>query len=158
MFAERDLPEGPVAADEIYGANMALRTAVLDRGFRFAEDFGPDAGDPFYPMGGEVEFGRRLARAGVLSWFARGPHVGHIVRARLYREVAWFKRAYQCGRGRARLMRKEGRTMDPPRVTLIDRFAMLSPLRHQRVRGICAYHLACGFDDELRETPRPPAQ
>src|SRR5688572_2106824 len=38
MFAERDLPEGPVPADEVYGPNMAVRTAVFERGHRFAEN------------------------------------------------------------------------------------------------------------------------
>jgi glycosyltransferase involved in cell wall biosynthesis len=81
LFAARDLPEGPVKADEIFGPNMAVRKSVFDRGFRFNEDIGPNAADPCYPMGGESEFCQRLERAGVASWFARQPAVQHIVRA-----------------------------------------------------------------------------
>ena len=150
MFAERDLPEGPVAPDEIYGPNMALRTTVFDRGFRFSEIIGPNGNDPSYPMGSEVEFCRRVARSGVLSWFAREPQVEHIVPPRQYTEAAWVGRAYRCGRGRARLMWEEGRTMAPPRVTWADRLSMLSPVRYQRIRGRSAYHLARGFKDECK--------
>jgi glycosyltransferase involved in cell wall biosynthesis len=150
MFGERDLPEGPVASDEIYGGNMAVRTAVFARGFRFLETIGPNGDDPLYPMGSEVEFCRRIARSGVMSWFAREPHVQHIVYPHQWAESAWAKRAYRCGRGRAYLMWEEGRTMNPPRFTLMDRIAMLSPLRHHRIGTTCAYHLARGFDDECK--------
>ena len=56
MFAHRDLPEGPIGADEIYGPNMAVRTSILDQGFRFDEKIGPNAEDPDYPTGGETDF------------------------------------------------------------------------------------------------------
>jgi hypothetical protein len=148
MFAERDLPEGAVAPEDIYGTNMAVRAAVFERGFRFAENIGPNRGDPHYPMGSEVEFCRRVARSGVSSWFAREPQVQHIVRPDQYTETAWAERAYRCGRGRAHIMWEEGSALVAPKVSWGDRLAMVSPLPQHRFRAICAYHLARGFNDE----------
>lgn len=41
MFAERALPDGPVAPGAIYGPNMAVRMSVVKAGFRFDERPGP---------------------------------------------------------------------------------------------------------------------
>jgi GT2 family glycosyltransferase len=148
MFAERDLPDGAVDPGEIYGGNMAVRAAIFERGFRFSEDIGPNRDHPKYPMGSEVEFCRRVARSGVACWFAGEPKVHHIVRPYQYSSQAWADRAYRCGRGRAQLMWEEGNVRWPPRVTLVDRLAMISPLPKQRFRALSAYHLARGFHDE----------
>jgi GT2 family glycosyltransferase len=148
MFAERDLTEGAVAPEDIYGCNMAVRASVFARGFRFADNIGPNWANPNYPMGGETEFCRRVARSGASCWFAREPKVQHIVRPSQYCESAFARRAYRCGRGRAHLMLEEGRTMAAPGVSLLDRLAMVSPLRQHRLRFLCAYHLARGFHDE----------
>jgi glycosyltransferase involved in cell wall biosynthesis len=147
MFAERDLPEGEVEPGDIYGPNMAVRAAIFERGFRFAESIGPNSEDPEYPMGNEVEFCRRVARSGILCWFAREPQVQHIVRPQQYSESAWVGRAYRLGRGRAHLMWEQG-SLQAPKVTWADRLAMISPLRQHRFRGLRAYHLARGFNDE----------
>jgi len=148
MFAERDLPEGLVDPGDIYGGNMAVRAAVFERGFRFDEDLGPNGEDPYYRMGSEVEFCRRVARSGVSCWFAREPRVQHIVRSHQYDETAWANRAYRCGRGRAYIMRREGTTLTAPRVSLGARLAMVSPFPQHRLRGLSAYHIARGFHDE----------
>ncbi len=147
MFAERDLPEGPVDPGEIYGGNMAVRAGIFERGFRFDEDIGPVGDDPSYRMGSEVDFCRRVARSGIACWFAREPRVQHIVRPHQYAETAWASRAYRLGRGRARLMQQEGKLVAPT-VTLLDWLTMLSPLPQHRFRGLCAYHIARGFKDE----------
>jgi hypothetical protein len=147
MFAERDLPEGGIEPGDIYGGNMAVRTAIFERGFRFAENIGPNGDDPEYPMGSEAEFCRRVAQSGVFCWFAREPSVQHIVRSEQYTESAWVERAYRLGRGRAHLMWEQGR-LEAPRVTLADRLAMISPLRQHRFRALRAYHLVRGFNDE----------
>ena len=78
MFAERDLPEGPTDAGSIYGGNMAVRKTIIDKGFRFDENIGPNALDSGYPMGGETELCVRVAQSGAKCCFAqattRSPH------------------------------------------------------------------------------------
>ena len=64
LFVSRNLPEGPIDAAAIYGPNMAVRTSVFNRGFRFNENIGPNGSDPDYPMGSETEFCRRLEQNG----------------------------------------------------------------------------------------------
>jgi glycosyltransferase involved in cell wall biosynthesis len=148
MFSERNLPEGPIEADDIYGPNMAVRASVLQQGFRFDEELGPNALDPDYPMGGETEFCRRVASARVKSWFASEPLVHHIVRPAQLTPAVWAKRAYRTGRGRAFQMWKRGDILAPPTPSLSDWLAMLSPLRRHRLTSVCARRLAQGFRDE----------
>jgi GT2 family glycosyltransferase len=81
MFAERNLQEGPIGPDEIYGPNMAIRRSVFDQGFPYDQDIGANGTDPNYPMGEETEFCRRVVQSGVGCWFAREPRVQHIVRS-----------------------------------------------------------------------------
>jgi GT2 family glycosyltransferase len=148
MFGERNLPEGPIEPGEIYGGNMAVRRSVLDQGFRYDEDIGPNGTDPNCPMGGETEFCRRIALSGVGCWFASKPRVQHIVRPHQLTEAAWAKRAYRCGRGRAYQMLKRGQVVAPPSPSLIERLAMLSPVPAHRFKNLCTYHLLQGFRDE----------
>jgi hypothetical protein len=156
MFSERNLPEGPVDAGDLYGPNMAVRTSVLQRGFRFDEELGPNALDPDYPMGDETEFCRRLASARVKCWFASGPLVHHIVRPGQLTATAWAKRAYRVGRGRAHQMWKRGDILAPPTPSWIDWLAMVSPVARHRLTSLCARRLAQGFRDEcVRRTEAP---
>jgi glucosyl-dolichyl phosphate glucuronosyltransferase len=148
MFSERDLPEGPIDAGEIYGPNMAIRRSVFDRGFRFDENIGPNALDPDYPMGSESEFCLRVASAGVKCWFAKEARVYHIVRAAQLMDSAWAKRAYRCGRGRAYQMWQRGEIFAVPAPSLTDRLAAFSPMAKHRMISMCALHLARGFRDE----------
>jgi GT2 family glycosyltransferase len=163
MFAERDLDEGPTQPGEIYGPNMAARMSVLERGFRFNENVGPNALDANYPMGGESEFCLRVAQAGIGCWFAREPVVQHIVRPFQLTNAAWAKRAYRTGRGRAQIMwasernapsaRPASLAQQPGRpwrrlLDALSQFEMLSPFPKQRFERRCAYHLARGFEDE----------
>lgn len=98
VFAQRDLPTGPVAADEIFGPNMCVRRRIFDSGLTFNENIGPNGGDPNYPMGSETEFCRRVAEAGFRSMFFAEPAVGHIVRPN-QTTFAYFKTvAYRAGR------------------------------------------------------------
>jgi glycosyltransferase involved in cell wall biosynthesis len=150
MFSERDLLEGPVEPGDIYGCNMAVRRDVFERGFRFDEAIGPNRGNPNYRMGSEVEFLRRVGRSGASAWFARAPLVGHIVRPYQWAESAWVGRGYRCGLGRAYLMLKEGRRMNPPRITLGDRLALRLPFDRYRFPALSALHLARGFADECK--------
>jgi len=150
MFSERDLSEGPVDPGDIYGCNMAVRRDIFERGFRFDEAIGPNRENPDYRMGSEVEFLRRVGNAGALAWFARAPLVEHIVSPHQWDESAWIRRGYRCGRGRAYLMLKEGRRMNPPGITIFDRLALRMPFDRYRYPALSALHLARGFADECK--------
>jgi glycosyltransferase involved in cell wall biosynthesis len=148
MFAHRDLPEGPIGADEIYGPNMAVRTSVLDQGFQFDEKIGPNAEDPDYPTGGETDFCWRVAQSGAACWFAKEPLVHHIVRPEQLILRNWIRRAYRTGRGRAHQMWERGGAIIAPRLSLLQRLAMFSPIPRHRFDGASAYHLLRGFREE----------
>jgi hypothetical protein len=150
MFAERALPEGATAADQIYGPNMAVRSSVFQRGFRFNEEVGPNALDPNYPMGGETEFCWKVVQSGASCWFAKAPLVKHIVRPEQLTLKSWASRAYRCGRGRAHQIWERGQVIRPPRASLLERLSMLSPLLRHRFKGSSAYYLEKGFRDEWR--------
>jgi GT2 family glycosyltransferase len=154
MFAERDLAEGPTAADEIYGPNMAARRTIFDSGFRFDERVGPNALDPDYPMGGETEFCWRVAQSGIKCWFAKAPLVQHIVESSQLELTAWARRAYRTGRGRAHQMWERGEIVMPPVPSLAQRLSMFSPLPAQRFQSTSAYYLWRGFKDECLRRER----
>jgi glycosyltransferase involved in cell wall biosynthesis len=160
MFGEHNLPEGPTSADEVYGANWAVRTSVFERGHRFNEGLGPDASD-LYPMGEETEFCRRSASSGSRCWFAREPHVRHIVKPELLTGAGWAKRAYRLGRGRAWQMWENGKIKPSKPGTLRQRLynhgaeglrylRTWSPRPLRRFNSIVEYHVALGFRDECR--------
>lgn len=157
LFSARNLPEGPIEAAAIYGPNMAVRTSVFKRGFRFNENIGPNGSDPDYPMGSETEFCRRLEQNGIAAWNATQPLVYHIIRAHQVNEAYWAKRAYRHGRGVARQKWEIGKVSKSrlPRPYLIrilsrlrNRLRMLSPLPASRFKGLFGYHSSRGFDDE----------
>lgn len=154
MFAVRDLSEGPISADAIFGPNMAVRRSIFDAGFRFNENIGPNGSDPDYPMGSETEFCCRVAQGGAKAWFAKEPRVGHIVRASQLTRNAWVRRAYRHGRGVARRAWESGQTA-PSRSPMRERLShlrhslqMFFPLPRQRYNSLWAYHWRRGFRDE----------
>lgn len=101
LFAERNLPEGPMAATDIFGPNMAVRTKLFRAGMHFNESIGPDGSNPNYGMGSETEFCQRVEAAGHSAWFAVGPRVQHVVRPHQVTEKFWLGRAYRHGYGYA---------------------------------------------------------
>ena len=157
LFAARSLPEGPIAPDEIFGPNMAVRSSVFARGFRFNENIGPNGSDPHYPMGSETEFCCRLARSGAKAWFAKEPRVQHIVRSKQLTRSYWAERAYRHGRGTAQQMWERGETC-PSNITrgrLADQLSRLrrwlrtfSPFALQRFNSVWDSHWTRGFRDE----------
>jgi glycosyltransferase involved in cell wall biosynthesis len=168
QYSLRTLPEGPVEAQEIFGPNMAFRRSVFDNGFRFDETMGPDGSDPTYPMGGETEFLRRVARGGAKSWFAQAPRVEHIIRNNHMSRSYWARRFYRHGRGFAQQTWDAGHF--PPSYILRPRFVdkawcvyhkmrMLSPSATQSIESLQAYYWKMGFADEwsrrLAKTDRP---
>jgi glycosyltransferase involved in cell wall biosynthesis len=94
------LPDGPVFAGLVWGANMALRRAVFDAGYRFDEAVGPNGGA--YAMGSETLMTRRLADAGYRSWFCPQARVGHFIRPYQLDAAYVLQRAYRFGRGKFR--------------------------------------------------------
>ncbi len=92
-----ELPEGPVPAGAIWGANMFVRKRVFEKGFRFDEHVGPGPGN--YIMGSETEFNLRLASHGYATWYCPEAIVQHII---LQHETTkkWLKkRACKFGKG-----------------------------------------------------------
>jgi len=175
LFGARDLPEGPVEPQLIFGGNMAVRRSVFADGFRFNENIGPNGLDFNYPMGGESEFCRRVGRAGISSWFAKEPVVQHLVRPYQLTDRYLAERAYRSGRGGACLLKMEsGKLNEGEQLELNGqilalrrgwralrrgyrrhydllrcRVRMLSPFSSQRRRGILGYYTNRGFWDEM---------
>ncbi len=157
LFAVRDLPEGPVEATAIFGPNMAVRSSVFERGFRFNENIGPNGADSNYPMGSETEFCVRVTHSGAKSWFAREPRVQHIVRGNQLMKSSWGRRAYRHGRGVARRIRESGEVPPPHAVqpfifdrllSLRQRLQRFSPSPLQRFYSVWNSHWRQGFRDE----------
>lgn len=102
-----ELEDGPVDPGMIWGANMAIRRAVLDAGFTFNELVGPAPGN--YVMGSETELTRRLDQVGHRNWFSNRIEVGHqIGREQLMR--GWLKaRARRFGKALLRAEKLQNR-------------------------------------------------
>lgn len=98
------LPDGPVFAGLVWGANMALRRAIFEAGVRFDETVGPNGSA--YAMGSETQLTRRLADAGHRSWFCPAARVRHHIRAGQLHAGSILQRAHRFGRGKFR--------QDPP--------------------------------------------
>lgn len=157
LFAARELPEGPIAPESIFGPNMAVRSSVFESGFRFNENIGPNGSDPYYPMGSETEFCRRVSQSGAKAWFSKEPRVRHIVRSNQLSRSYYVKRAYQHGRGFAQQTWEGGLALPPhlsrrPTVNqlwyLYHRLRMYSPFPLQRFHSLFAYNWKRGFCDE----------
>lgn len=106
IYALNDREEGEIASDQIYGPNMAVRSDLFSRGFRFDENIGPSCASTDYPMGSETEFCVRVAKStGARCWFTRATLAAHIVRPHQTDEQFILARATRHGRGVAvRLM------------------------------------------------------
>lgn len=94
------LADGPVFPGLVWGANMAVRRAAFDAGFRFDTSVGPNG--QAYAMGSETELTRRLALAGYRCWHCAGARVAHHIRAHQVRTRYVLKKAWRFGRGKYR--------------------------------------------------------
>ncbi len=157
LFVARNLPEGQIEPESIFGPNMAVRTSVFKRGFQFNENIGPNGSDANYPMGSETEFCCRLVQSGAVCWFAKEPLVHHIIHAHQTRMKYWIKRAYRHGRGFAQQKWESGQlnlsnSSRPYPIRLLShlrrRLRTFSPVPARRFKRICDYHWSRGFDDE----------
>ncbi|HSE28386.1 MAG TPA: glycosyltransferase [Gemmatimonadales bacterium] len=93
--------EGP-SPQTPFGPNMAIRRSrVAD--LRYREDLGPKGRS--YPIGGETELLRRLVAAGARAVHVPTARVEHVIRPDQVTEEFLRTRAYNYGRGQARLAR-----------------------------------------------------
>ena len=96
-IADLDRPEGPYAAAWVFGPNMALRATVLQAGWRFDPDIGPDGTDT-YKTGGESELLFRLERAGLGAVYLPRARVFHQIRSEQLGSDWLCRRAFRKGR------------------------------------------------------------
>jgi glycosyltransferase involved in cell wall biosynthesis len=93
--------EGPIAADLIFGPNMAIRTSVFDSGVRFDPAIGPRGTS--YAMGSETELVLRLCRQGHTAWHVPTAVVDHLIRKSQLKTSWVAQRGVRYGRGHYRL-------------------------------------------------------
>lgn len=93
---DRQLSRGADQPMAIFGANMALRRRLFDRGNRFNENIGPAGAN--YIMGSETEFVKRIAANGGRTYFVPEAEVGHIVREKQMTKAWLMARAFRSGR------------------------------------------------------------
>jgi glycosyltransferase involved in cell wall biosynthesis len=104
--------EGPISAAYIFGPNMAVRSTIFQRKYRFRMSIGPCG--QTYAMGSETEFTRRLAQNGYQCWHCKTAIVEHIIRSFQMNKDWVLNRTVQFGRGQFRLKALESGT--PPRL------------------------------------------
>lgn len=103
--------DGPLAATQVGGLNMAVRAELFNSGHRFDPRIGPKSGGT-YAMGSETEFTLRMAQHGHQAWFVSGAVVEHMIRA-FQMERRWIlARAIRYGRCICRRDRQRG--LSPP--------------------------------------------
>jgi L-malate glycosyltransferase len=93
--------EGPIAANCIWGPNMAIRSRVFQSNIRFNTSMGPQGAN--YLQGGDTELTRRLEALGHQSWHVHGAVVRHIIRKEQLDKAWVMRRAIRQGRGEFRL-------------------------------------------------------
>ncbi|MDN3565823.1 glycosyltransferase [Paeniroseomonas aquatica] len=102
LYAQQRRASGPCDHADIFGPNMAVRSAIFAAGTRFGEHVGPDGTNPMYAMGSETELLRRLGTAGHRGWFAADARVRHIIRPEQMEERWILDRAFRYGVGEGR--------------------------------------------------------
>ena len=116
------LSEGPTKPGNLFGPNMAIRSAIFKSGTSFDTSMGPRGAD--YPMGSESELVERLGRQGHKAWHIHDAVVEHFIRDYQLKKSWVLRRAIRFGRGQVRLLRAaEPSTVQswlgvPPRVFL----------------------------------------
>lgn len=79
-----------------YGANLAVRREIFDRGYRFNPDIGP-TNATIYRMGSETEFLQRLKDDGYLPVFLPKAEVKHQIRPEQLTPVGLNRRNFRVG-------------------------------------------------------------
>jgi glycosyltransferase involved in cell wall biosynthesis len=93
--------EGPIAANRVWGPNMAVRSLVFHSGTRFNTSIGPQGSN--YVQGGDTELTRRLETLGHKAWHVHGAVVRHFIRKEQLDKAWVMRRAIRHGRGEFRL-------------------------------------------------------
>lgn len=94
-------PEGPIIAERIWGANMAIRRKLFNQELRFNPHIGPQGSN--YVMGSETEFLLRAYAQGYRGIYVPDALVHHHVREEQL-SLKWLAdRAYRLARGRVQM-------------------------------------------------------
>jgi glycosyltransferase involved in cell wall biosynthesis len=99
VIADWDLKEGVYSPDKVWGPNMAVRSEIFQKGWRFNPDIGPSGNN--YIMGSETEFVIRLAKAGYEPVYLPKALVYHQIRSEQLNSKWLYKRAFKIGRSSA---------------------------------------------------------
>jgi hypothetical protein len=102
-LTDKELGEGPVGPERVFGPNMAIRADIFRQGIRFDPTIGPKGAN--YAMGSETELTRRLAGLGHRCWHAKTAVVQHIIRASQMEKSWVLGRGIRFGRGQFRAQR-----------------------------------------------------
>ncbi len=102
LFGQNLRPTGWCPPEVIFGGNMVVRASVFRDGAGFAEDVGPSRAQPSYAMGSDMDFMRRLARAGHRAFFVAEARVQHMIRPDQLSEGWILRRYYAYGLGISR--------------------------------------------------------
>ena len=89
--------DGPIAANCVWGPNMAIRSDVFRSGVRFDTSIGPRGAN--YLQGGDTEMTRRFEGLGHRAWHVHTAVVEHIVRKEQLDKAWVLRRAIRHGRG-----------------------------------------------------------
>lgn len=93
--------EGDIVADFIYGGNMAIRSSIFKKGYRFNERIGPNGQD--YAQGGETELTKRLASDGYRCCHIKKAIVYHRISADQFSKQWLYDRATRFGKGQEQI-------------------------------------------------------
>jgi len=140
-LTEASLTEGPTGAHNVFGPNMAVRTAIFEGGARFSTSIGPRGRN--YAMGSETEFVRRLLRQGYQAWHVRDAVVEHFIRKTQMSQRWILGRAVRFGRGQYRLS-----LAGQPPETRSWRGVPRYLYRQLAEQAALVLKAACTFDDE----------
>lgn len=100
-FADWDIEEGPYRAQDVWGANMAIRSKIFNQGWRFNPALGPCGKKGIWCD--EIEFTIHLQNAGFRSVYLPKSLVHHQIRPEQL-GVKWlYSRAFRVGRGEAQI-------------------------------------------------------
>lgn len=92
--------EGPFNPHLVWGPNMAIRSDIFQKGYRFDETIGPKGAN--YAMGSETKFILRLTKAGFKVWHCKKAVVHHVIQSSQMTQDWVLNRAIRRGRGKYR--------------------------------------------------------
>ena len=95
-ITEEKQPDGPVDLQRIWGASVAVRREIFDKGLRFNANVDPASGN--YIMGSETKLASRLADEGYSCNFCNASVVEHIIRSYQLSEAWLWRRSLHSGK------------------------------------------------------------